>query len=83
MTKNDARLPTGHAGGEIIDITCPVRPIARPETIPEMSPLERLRSAGEVWKGVGSSEYLPEPLQPTPGIELPSRILDGLRADER
>lgn len=83
MTKNDGGLPTGYAGGEIIDMTCPVRQIARPGTIPQLSPLERLRSYGEVWEAVGGSEDLPQPLQPTPGIELPSRILDRLRAVER
>lgn len=71
------------AGGEIFDITRRGRPVARLGPIPDQSPLDRLRSAGEVWEARGNIADLPAPLKPAPGMEAPSRILERLRADER
>lgn len=83
LRQHASRYLSRVAVGEIFDITYHGRPVARLCPIPDLSPLERLRSAGEVWEAVRSIEDLSAPLKPTPGLELPSRILERLRADER
>ena len=39
---------------------------------PHISPYERLRSVGEVSEADGSIDDLPEPIEPVPGMPLPS-----------
>jgi prevent-host-death family protein len=69
--------------GETVEITDRGRPVALLTPIPDVSPLERLRAAGEVIPATGSIDDLPEPIKPTPGVPLPSEILAELRRDER
>jgi hypothetical protein len=50
--------------------------------LPEGSPLEKLRAAGDVEPATADLDELPPPLKPR-GAELPSRVLARLRSDER
>ena len=67
--------------GESIEITDRGRPVALLGPLPSGGTIERLRASGRLRRGSGGS--LPEPVQPTPGIPLPSTNLAELRADER
>jgi prevent-host-death family protein len=69
--------------GETIEITDRGRPVALLTPIPEGSPLDRMRSAGEVETATGDLDDLPEPLVLPRKAELPSRALERLRRDER
>jgi len=69
-------------GGETIEITDRGRPVALLAPLPEGSPLERLRAAGESEPAEGDLDDLPPPLHPR-GSELPSAVLARLRRDER
>jgi prevent-host-death family protein len=68
--------------GETIEITDRGRPVALLTPLPEGSPLERLRAAGEVEAASGDLDELEPPLRPT-GPKLPSAVLARLRRDER
>ena len=67
--------------GETIEITDRGRPVALLAPLPEGSPLERLRAAGEVASATGDLDDLPRPLPPR-AAELPSQVLARLRRDE-
>jgi prevent-host-death family protein len=69
-------------GGETIEITDHGRPVAHLAPLPEGSPLERLRAAGESEPAQGDLDGLPPPLR-SRGPELPSAVLARLRRDER
>ena len=68
--------------GETIEITDRGRPVALLTPLPQGSPLERLRSAGEVEPASGDLDELEPPLPPR-GPELPSAVLARLRREER
>ncbi len=68
--------------GETIEITDRGRPVALLAPLPEGSPLERLRTAGDIDPASGDLDDLPPPL-PSRGAELPSAVLARLRRDER
>jgi prevent-host-death family protein len=68
--------------GETIEITDRGRPVALLSPLPEGSPLERLRAAGEVVPATGDLDDLPPPLA-SHAAELPSSVLARLRRDER
>ena len=68
--------------GEMIEITDRGRPVAVLAPLPEGSPLEQLRSAGEVTPAIGELDELPPPL-PSRAKELPSQVLARMRRDER
>lgn len=70
------------AGGETIEITDRGRPVALLSPLPQGSPLERLRAAGEIEDAVGDLEELPEPLV-SQGGEPPSLRLERLRRADR
>jgi prevent-host-death family protein len=69
--------------GETVEITDRGRPVALLTPIPEGSPLERMRAAGDVETATADLDDLPEPLVLSAEIELPSRVLERLRRDER
>ena len=69
--------------GETFKVTNRGRPVAILSRIPDASPLERLRSAGELMEAQGSMDDAPPPLTAEPGVELPSARLASLREDER
>lgn len=68
--------------GETIEITDRGRPVAILSPLPEGSPLDRLRRAGEVDTATGQLDDLPEPLAAR-SAELPSQRLQQLRSAER
>ena len=69
--------------GETIEITDRGRPVAMLGPLPALSPLERLRLSGDVTPATVRLEDLPPPLKLKPGQELPSKILERMRQDER
>ncbi len=69
--------------GETVEITDRGRPVALLTPIPEGSPLERMRAAGDVETASADLDDLPEPLVLLAEAELPSRVLERLRRDER
>jgi prevent-host-death family protein len=69
--------------GETIEVTDRGRPVALLSPIPDVSPLDRLRTAGEVSEPTGDLDDLPEPLKLGPGQESPSSVLERLRRNER
>lgn len=48
-----------------------------------LSPLDRLRAAGEVEKPAGDIRDAPEPLEPLPGQPLLSEVIISMRDNER
>lgn len=70
-------------GGETVEITDRGRPVALLRPIPTESNYQRLLAAGVIRPATGSLDDLPEPLEPEPGVELPSVVLERLRRDER
>ncbi len=71
------------AAGETFEVTDRGRPVALLTPIPDSSPLDQLRAAGELEEATHSSGELPEPVDPDPGKEPPSVRLARLRSDER
>ena len=69
--------------GETVEITDRGRPVALLTPIPEGSPLERMRAAGDVEPATADLDDLPEPLVLSPGTELPSHVLARLRREDR
>jgi prevent-host-death family protein len=69
--------------GETVEITDRGRPVALLTPIPEGSPLERMRAAGDVESATADLDDLPEPLMLPRETELPSRVLARLRREER
>jgi prevent-host-death family protein len=69
--------------GETVEVTDRGRPVALLSPIPDLSPLEQLRAAGEISEVEGTIADLPEPIEPEPGMPLPSEILARMRRDER
>jgi prevent-host-death family protein len=68
--------------GETVEITDRGRPVALLGPLPEGSPLERMRAAGEIDAARADPDELPEPLV-LPDVEAPSSVLARLRRDER
>lgn len=68
--------------GETIEITDRGRPVALLSPMPEGSPLDRLRAAGDLQPATSTLDDLPAPI-PSRGAELPSAVLARLRRDER
>jgi prevent-host-death family protein len=68
--------------GETIEITDRGRPVALLAPLPDASPLEQLRMAGEVEPATGDLVDLPAPI-PSMAAELPSVVLARLRESER
>jgi prevent-host-death family protein len=66
--------------GETIEITDRGRPVALLGPIP-ISPLERLRAAGELVPATGSIDDLPEPIELPQGSEPLSAVLERQRSD--
>jgi prevent-host-death family protein len=75
------RLVEAH--GEPIEITDRGRPIAFLAPVPKGSRIEQLAASGRLRRGRGSLKDLGPPLEPIPGVPLPSEILAAMRADER
>lgn len=69
--------------GETVEITDRGRPVARLTPLPAGTPLEQMRSSGEVDSGSGDLDELPDPLELPPDVESPGAALRRLRSDER
>lgn len=69
--------------GETIEVTDRGRPVAVLAPLPEVSPLDRLRTVGDLTPAEGDLEDLPKPLPLARGQAPPSLILARLRRDER
>lgn len=69
--------------GETIQITDRGRPVALLAPMPEGTPLQRMRAAGELDPAREDPDDLPEPLVLDVGVEAPSSVLRRLRRDER
>lgn len=66
---------------EPIQITDRGRPVALLSPLPTGSRIEQLAASGRLRRGKGGP--LPKPVEPTPGVPLPSEILAEMRANER
>ncbi|CAN5666397.1 MAG: type II toxin-antitoxin system Phd/YefM family antitoxin [Ilumatobacteraceae bacterium] len=66
--------------GETIEITDRGRPVALLTPIPDLSPLERMRAAGETIPAIGSIDDLPEPLELKPG-QVPASVILAQQRD--
>jgi prevent-host-death family protein len=71
------------AEGETVEITDRGRPVALLTPLPEGSPIEQMRAAGEIEPATADVGDLPEPLVLSEEIEPPSAALARLRRDER
>jgi prevent-host-death family protein len=69
--------------GETFEVTDRGRPVAVLSPLPEASPLDRLRTSGDVTPALASIDDLPEPIRLAPDQEPPSSVLARLRRDER
>ena len=69
--------------GETVEITDRGRPVALLTPLPEGSPLDRLRAAGEIESASADPNDLPEPLALAAETESASSALQRLRRDER
>jgi prevent-host-death family protein len=69
--------------GETVEITDRGRPVALLGPLPAGSPLEQMRSAGEIDDAAADPDDLPEPVRLAPGVETPSAVLARLRCGER
>jgi prevent-host-death family protein len=69
--------------GETIEVTDRGRPVAILAPPPEGSPLDRMRTMGEIDPAKRALDDLPAPLVLAPGIERPSEVLRRLRHDQR
>jgi prevent-host-death family protein len=71
------------AAGETIEVTDRGRPVAVLAPLPDRSPIEHLKAAGDLVSSTVDLDDLPDPLPLEPGREPPSRVLKRLRRDER
>ncbi len=69
--------------GERFEVTDRGRPVAMLVPAPRGSVIERLIASGEATPADGDLLDLGPPLSPKPGVLLPSKILEQMRADER
>jgi prevent-host-death family protein len=69
--------------GETIQVTDRGRPVAVLAPLPDRSPIERLRAAGDLVPSQHDLNDLPDPLPLEPGQEPPSSTLARLRRNER
>ena len=69
--------------GETIEVTDRGRPVALLVPVPAADRLERLVATGRATPAAGDALELGEPLDPRPGVALPTQILEAARADER
>jgi prevent-host-death family protein len=69
--------------GDAIEVTDRGRPVARLVPIPRSSRVEALLASGQLAPATGDPLALGAPLEPRPGVPLPSAELAAMRADER
>jgi prevent-host-death family protein len=69
--------------GETVEITDRGRPVALLGPLPAGSPLQQMRTAGEIDPATADLDDLPDPVVLPDGVEAPSAALRRLRQDER
>ena len=69
--------------GDAIEVTDRGRPVARLVPIPRSSRVDALLASGQLSPSAGDPLELGAPLQPRPGVPLPSVELAAMREDER
>jgi prevent-host-death family protein len=69
--------------GESFEVTDRGRPVALLTPYREMDAFERMLASGEIIPAQGDLLDAVDPKPPTPGVPLPSEILEQMRADER
>ena len=69
--------------GETIEVTDRGRPVALLVPLPRTGAAEQLIASGRMVPATGDLLALGEPLEPRPGVPLPSERLADMRADER
>jgi prevent-host-death family protein len=69
--------------GETVEITDRGRPVARLMPLPTGTPLEQMRSSGEIDAASADIDDLPEPISLPSGVESPTAVLRRLRSNER
>lgn len=69
--------------GEVVEITDRGRPVAMLAPLPAGTPLEQLRSSGEIDPASADFGDLPDPISLPSGAESPTTVLQRLRRDER
>jgi len=68
--------------GETIEVTDRGRLIALLVPVPSTGQIERLAASGRLVPAAADLLELGEPLEPAPGVPLPSEALEEARADE-
>ena len=69
--------------GDAIEITDRGRPVARLVPIPRSSRVDALAATGQLSPSAGDPLAVGPPLEPRPGVPLPSVELAAMRQDER
>jgi prevent-host-death family protein len=69
--------------GETIEVTDRGRPVALLVPLPQTDALGRLAAAGRIADAAGDLLALGGPVEPAPGVPLPSEALAQARSDER
>lgn len=83
LRQNASRYLREVKRGETVEVTERGEPIARLVPIPEESTHERLVAEGRIRPGRGNLLDVIHPVEPKPGVPLPSEVLEQMRADER
>ena len=66
-----------------MEITDRGRPVARLAPLPEGTPLEQMRSSGEIDSASADIDDLPEPITLPASVESPTSVLRRVRSEER
>jgi prevent-host-death family protein len=69
--------------GETVEITDRGRPVARLTPLPDGTPLEQMRSSGEIDAASADIDDLPEPISLPSSVASPTAALRRLRSNER
>ncbi|MEJ7798284.1 MAG: type II toxin-antitoxin system prevent-host-death family antitoxin [Solirubrobacteraceae bacterium] len=69
--------------GETIEVTDRGRPVALLVPVPHTGPADQLIASGRMEPAKGDPLAHGEPLEPLPGVPLPSEVLEEFRRDER
>jgi hypothetical protein len=77
------RLASGRQAGHSFEITDRGRPVALLTPLPAGGELDRLIASGQVQAASGDLLELGPPLEPEPGLQPPSQILEEMRAADR
>lgn len=83
LRQNASRYLRQVEQGETVEVTDRGRPVARLIPIPVEGPVERLIASGRLKPSQGNLLDLGPPLEPKPGVPLPSEVLEEMRRNER